>query len=422
MELKKLRLHIDGGTQTALVITAMAFFVRLCIAVFYENNYDTQWNLMWAEDIQNGFFTAYDGHVRQLDYPPLYLYVLKVVGLFTKNNAFYSFAPARMLAIKLFPVLCDSVICFLLYRIGKRKSEIAGLVCCALWAVNPAAVFNCSFWGQTDCVMLLALLVCFMLITQGRLTAGAIVYGLCVTLKFQTIYFAPVIALELIRRSGGFKTKKAYFEAVKYVAMAVGACALVWLPFCIGAKSITLPFDIYFGGADTYPYITLNADNIYGIFNFNWEPETVMSKILSIVSIIAIGVTLVLLYVKCSGFTPECAAILIADGIFIFTSRQHERYQMTVLIFLALFLAKHFEKRLMMITAAQFILTLFNQARVLALVNHGAEWANSINTLQTINSILNTALFMITVFYILKFTMRESVRYERFSRDRIKVQ
>ena len=415
------RLSLKKETEIALLITAFAFLTRLCIAVFYENDYDTQWNLMWAQDIQKGFFKAYDGHVRQLDYPPLYLYVLKIVGMFTDSEEFYSFAPARMLAIKLFPVLCDSAICFLLYFVGSKKSVHTGVICCALWAINPAAIFNCAFWGQTDCVMLLALLICFMTLDEGKLTAGAIVYGLCVSLKFQTIYFAPIVLLEFIRQSGGFKSKKAYFEAAKYVAAAAGACALVWLPFCIGAKSITLPFDIYFGGADTYQYITLNADNVYGIFNLNWEPETALYKVMSLMFIAAACAALVVLYVRSRGFLPQCGAILLADTIFMFASRQHERYQMAALIFLAMFLARHFERKLLFITAGQFAVTLFNQARVLALVNHGGNWANAFDILQTINSILNVALFVVTVLYILNFTIRESVRYER-ERNRAEVQ
>ena len=45
-----------------------AFLVRIVLAMWYTNSFDTEWYLMWAADMQNGFWNCYDGHVRQLDY------------------------------------------------------------------------------------------------------------------------------------------------------------------------------------------------------------------------------------------------------------------------------------------------------------------------------------------------------------------
>lgn len=391
----------------ALIITFSAFFVRLVIAVLYENNYDTQWNLMWATDLRNGLFNAYDGHVRQLDYPPLYLFALKLVGTFTKSEAVSGFAPLRMLAIKFFPVLCDSLTCFVLYLLGEKKSGAQGILCCVFWALDPAAVFNCAFWGQTDCVMLLFLLVCFTLLLQKRKTAAAIVYALCVLLKFQTVYFAPVVLLELIRQYGGFRSKKAYLSAAKDVFAAVGVWVLVWIPFCIGANNALLPLDVYLGGADTYPYICLNADNVFGLFNLNWTDETTLSKVLSYTAVVGVYAVITAAYVRFPRFRAEAAALLAADGIFMLTTRQHERYQIAALIFFAILLARRFDVRILALASAQALLVLLNQSRVLALVNHAGDWAEHINTFQTVNSVLNIALFVLTVLMILKITLGE---------------
>ncbi len=385
----------------AFVITVFSFVLRLCIAAFYENDYDTAWNLQWASDIQQGFFSAYDGHVWNLDYPPLYLYVLKIVGMVTANPAVSSFAPYRMLAIKFVPTLCDALICFMLYLFAEKKSENLGIVACALWAVNPAAIFNCSFWGQTDCVLLLFVLAVFFLMQKGRHTLACIVYALCLLLKFQAAYLAPVLFFELVRTSGGFKSREAWLKTAKNVGIAVALWILMWIPFMIGAKNILLPIEVYLKGANTYPYINLNADNIFGIFGLNWQEEGALSFVSPVV-LILLCVLALAAYLRMPKIHLHSAAFLFSNAVFMFTTRQHERYQILPLLLLILVYIELCDRRILYGFCAQCLIVLANEARILALVNHGGDWAENIGIMQTVNSLFNIALFVYIFFVIMR--------------------
>ena len=62
------------GKAVAL-LTAFAFLLRMFIAGNYISSFDTEWNIMWAVQLGDGFFNAHS-HVYELDYPPLYFYPL----------------------------------------------------------------------------------------------------------------------------------------------------------------------------------------------------------------------------------------------------------------------------------------------------------------------------------------------------------
>ncbi len=387
--------------EIAAIIAVFAFAARLCAGIFYINDYDTAWNLQWAYDLQKGFFNAYDGHVWNLDYPPLYLYVLKIVGLIARIPAVAGSDMLRMLAIKFVPILCDAAICFVLYLFARPKSETAGVILCALWAMNPAAIFNCGFWGQTDCVLLLFVLAVFYLMNRKKHTAACVVYALCLLLKFQAAYLAPVMLLELVRSKGGFKNTKAWLSAAKNVGIAVAVWIIMWIPFMIGAGSITLPIDVYLKGAGTYPYINLNADNLYGIFGLNWQEEGAFAAVSPIV-LAALCAVVTFGYIKLPKLHMFSAAYLFANGVFMFTTRQHERYQMLALFLLILVYSELRDRRILFAFCAQALITFANQGRILALVNHGGDWAENILTMQSVNSLCNIALSVFITFVIMR--------------------
>ena len=86
-------------------VMLFALITRLLLAMTYLNSFDTEWYLKWAVDIQNGLLNAYDGHVRDLDYPPIYLLMLWPVGRLLSIDLLASYQPYRMLLIKFWPIL-----------------------------------------------------------------------------------------------------------------------------------------------------------------------------------------------------------------------------------------------------------------------------------------------------------------------------
>lgn len=100
-----------------------------------------------------------------------------------------------------------------------------------LWAVNPAAIYNCAFWGQTDCVLLFFVLAVFWALHRKNALAASLCFALGCLSKLQMAYFAPFLLLGLALCCAG--------SAVRRLgALAAGAALGLagWLPFMLGGR------------------------------------------------------------------------------------------------------------------------------------------------------------------------------------------
>ena len=178
-------------------LAGFALLLRLFVGASYVHSYDVEWNIMWGVELKDGFFSAY-AHVRALDYPPLYLYPLYFVGRVVSLPSVYGYPPMRMLAIKLIPCLCDSLTCVVLFAVARKKDQLLGLLAAALWAVNPAAIFNCACWGQTDCVLLCMAALLMLSLQEKHVTAAGVLWAAMCSTKLQGLYLTPVVGMEVL--------------------------------------------------------------------------------------------------------------------------------------------------------------------------------------------------------------------------------
>lgn len=359
-----------GRRQAGSILCVILFFalsLRLVISFAYPQTFDLYWYKDWALELQNGLFTVYGRADQvQLDYPPLYLFPLYLVGqLYRLLPAMSTFLPLEMLVLKLFPVLGDCLCCLVLYRICRRYSEAAGLLAAALWAVNPSMIFNSSFWGQTDGIMALLLLLSFDCINMGRLVRGTVVFAVACLTKFQSLFFAPVVVLHLVFRLGWKKLLQA-------LGAAVGVTAAVFLPFMIGSGDWLLPFRVYFFGAGSYPYSTLYGANLYGALGQNWKPDfqgPVPMIAVGLVLMLGALASLVVFYYKRKQVSPWVAGLFFMQCIFICMTRMHERYQIIVLAFALLAWMATKRNAFLYLFGALTGITLVNQALLLLRYN-----------------------------------------------------
>lgn len=432
-----------------------ALLLRLTIASAFLNHYDTEWNIMWGIELGNGFFSAY-AHVSSLDYPPLYLYPLYVVGRLMRFTEVAGYIPLRMVVIKFMPCLTDSLTCVVLYRLGAKRDEMWGLAGAALWAVNPAVIFNCAFWGQTDCVLLCAAALLFAALGQRRLVAAGVLFAVMCSTKLQGLYLAPVVGMEVLTVCFGrlyykrfrFKNirRAQVREFLKFIVAAAGTFAVIYLPFMIGAAAASRdkwagfwgPLTVYREGVDKYPYITMNADNFYMWYDKNGVDDS--TKLLSLIRASSLGtffllasvLAVVAVYVLGRRKSHWLAAYLLMEGIFMLTCRQHERYQIITLVLLMGALLQIADKRIFTVLTLQSVVIFFNQARVLwavrerslwwtnyhitnesmndlmqesliQVVQQGAWWTHHSRQIAHYNSFLNICVFFVSVILVLRF-------------------
>lgn len=376
------------------IVTLFALIGRILIAMWYTNTFDTEWYLMWAADMQRGFWNCYDGHVRQLDYPPLYLFLLKPVGALLQVDWIANYMPTRMLLIKFWPVLFDTLTIPAIYIVFRRYGELPAALAACVWAINPSAIFNCGCWGQTDCIMTFMLLFTFAAFYAEKPRLGTFLFALACLMKIQCLYFSPIVLCWFCRR-------KAWKPLYQSLLIGFGTVIAVFLPFMIASRNYLAIFQIYFGGFGSYPYVNLNAFNLWGLWNLNWVPDS--TPLLGNLPYSVVGTVLMVLSFAVSAWycmrVPRpniwLEGALLMQCLFILTTRQHERYQFIGMILLLGAYLTERDSRLLGLFSGVTVITFLNQAVLLdKIIHQDAPWHGAYRIIQTAGSVLNVALFV----------------------------
>lgn len=392
-----------------LLIGISAFLLRILLAVGYRNGFDLNpYNIPWALGTQEGVFSIYK-NLENLDYPPLFPFLLSLVGKGVALGKELDSWPIQMLFIKLIPVLFDVGNVLLLYWIGCRRSQSLGMLLSALWAGNVSMILNCSLWGQTDSLLLFFVLFTFWQLWENRPGTASICFALGSLTKLQMAYFAPILLFELL-------TNQELKVACRSLILGLLTGILGWLPFIIGSGDWFLPLRIYFGGFGKYSYVNVNAYNLYGIWGGNWltDQASVIGGSYSETYGVNIGgftyshlsmffLGLIFLLILAGYFVSlrfnrkipaALPALMLLNGIFMLSTKMHERYQLPVMGLALLCLVFTENKNYIWYFLALTIVTCINQGMVLFQANHGDIFKSLFSLMQSIFSIFNLILFL----------------------------
>ncbi|RGE67211.1 DUF2029 domain-containing protein [Anaerotruncus colihominis] len=323
LHLSKKDTHLLIGT-----ITLFALLVRLMIAYTSVHYYDLSFYVDWSTGVARDFYGAYN-NIESLDYPPLFLFPLFLTGKLLSVDVFAIFEPYRMLALKGWQLLFDTACVPLFYTVLRRWGVLASIAGASVWAVNPTALLNSAYWGQTDAIMIFLVVAAFALLERRRAVWSGIVMTLACLMKFQSLYFAPVYALVLLT---AYPPRK----CLQTIAASLGTAAAVFLPF-MARSGFALPFRIYFGGFEKYAGTSLNAFNLYGALGLNYQSiDTeliggITAQTVSMIASILAGVLLVYLFFTATTRSLWLFGFVFMQTIFLFSARMHERYQIPAL-------------------------------------------------------------------------------------------
>lgn len=415
-EVKALQQHTVNKTFTVnaknvtmlmffIVISAVAF--RFIVGMSYINTYDTFWYRRWALDLPNGVFNVYSrAESISLDYPPVYLFFLYLTGLGYKVIGADPHIYTEMFLMKFWPIVFDILCIVFLYYMFSKTDKVSGLFAAAFWAVNPSVFFNSTMWGQTDSVMMFLLLVSFYLLYKNKPVAACVVFAIAGMTKYQCLYFTPVLLLHIFKEYN----LKSFLKSIGAAALCV---AVVFVPFMIGSSNPLLFFDVYLGGADKYPYCTLNAFNLYGMFCLNWVEDSFAGcNVLSIVFTVMSIVLIVFLYFFGKKRCAFVGCLLFMQCIFMLTTRMHERYQIVVLPFALVAYLLYNIKDFLYLFVSLSVITAVNQAIVLVRVTKSDYFANGYGTIMMVVSIINFIVFIYSVYVCCKFFLIDDKKEE----------
>jgi Gpi18-like mannosyltransferase len=332
----------------ALAILLAAGLLQVAVAALPDTMGDLQQYRTWVRALVNdGLATAYwpppladPTAIRPpLDYPPLFPYVLWVLG-----HGLAALAPAwldsdRLLdfAVRLPLVLSNLLLAALVYVEARRIVPARAVLALALVALNPALIFDTAYWGQADALLTLLVVLAFVSLARGRPERAWVTMALAVLVKPLAAPLAPLVALETLRRFGPARV----FRCAGVAAVAVLA---VFLPFAwIGrlgdiVREVVLQVDVM-------PFVSVNAHNLWWLVGGGvpWvsaqvRPLGLLSfKMLSLALFGAFyAVTLVRLWRSSEERASSVAAAGTALGFFVLVTHMHENHLFAAVPLLAL--------------------------------------------------------------------------------------
>ena len=385
------------------ILALVCLFIKVIAAsLYYGHSTDMDCFWGWSDMISEYGFEAFYKSDAFTDYPPGYMYVLYVLG--SLKNIFNISDWLYVILLKIPAILCDIFTGYIIFRLSeKRFSENSSFLLSGIYMLNPAVILNSSLWGQVDSIYTLGIILTILMLSEKKLIGSFFAFSVCVFIKPQSLIFTPVLLFSVIDDCilGGFDFKR----LGKLILGAVGAIFLMVL--------MALPFGIlnvleqYISTISSYPYLTVNAFNLWGALGQNWTELTPYFSVLSsgfIVIIVALSAR-VFFYNKGKERYFMTAAFL-CFSTFMLSVKMHDRYAYPAISLLLL--AFVFSKRkdvfraFTHISMSQF----FNTSWVLFIYEKNINfYADSITII--ISSLINILIFIYVSLILTGFNIPE---------------
>jgi dolichyl-phosphate-mannose-protein mannosyltransferase len=315
---------------------------------------------------EHGIRVFYD--VVWSDYPPFNVYLFWTFGSLAKQ---LSLSAANLVyLIKLLPNLFDTATALLIFAFVRKRLDFkTSLLATALYAFNPAVIFDAAVWGQWDAIYTFFLILSLMLALASKPKLSAVAFTVGLLSKPQSIALAPLIAY-LIFRKHGWRT------LLTSLLASAATILVVIIPF-EWSNPITFLTNIYFGAYGGYAVTTANAFNLWALFGL-WRPDTQVLLFLNlyIIGWLMFGALVIFtLYMLHKRLDASGEAIILFSafvlffGFFMLPTRIHERYLFPALGVLALMFP--FLKRTRLTYGLLSSTCLANTAYVLYFLNNG---------------------------------------------------
>lgn len=320
------------------------------------------------------------------DYPPFNIYIFWLFG--SISNALSVFGTEAFTYIMKLPAnLFDLATAFVIFAFVRKHAAFKyALLAAALYAFNPAVIFNTAVWGQFDAIYTFFLVLSLYLVLNHKPKWAIAFFMLGILTKPQSIALAPLFFFVLWRNAN-----------LKEFALTIAAAAVtifaVILPF-EWVNPISFLTDIYFGAYSTYAYTTINAFNLWG-FGGMWVPDSTLTFAAGWIMFGAVALFSLYFVEKRFKVNREMAvwfaAFVLFFAFFMLPTRIHERYLFPAFAILALMfpLLKKVRPLYVALTATVFV----NQAYVLSFLN-ASDFIAAGDPVVFIVSLINLGAFL----------------------------
>ncbi|MCL2456479.1 MAG: hypothetical protein FWD19_02885 [Defluviitaleaceae bacterium] len=386
------------------LLLAAGFFARLFAFAQIDFAFGSDVGLFqaWAMRIFDGGFAnfySFEPEKITTDYPPVYMYILWLIGAIrafaqnffgaeweffhNKTFRFFTFLPA---------MTADLGIGFVLYKmaLGRvsdceehsqketlRRGIFFALLVAAAWIFNPAIILISSVWGQIESIFVLMLLVSLNFLRAKKLLPAYILFGLAIFTKPQSLFLGPVYlysAFDFLREN--FYAKNLNAKKILHITGNIFAgifvMVLVSLPFGLGATYKTV-----LTGMGMHAYSSVNAFNFWAILGMWRELDEKLFGItytvwgIFIALVIIFGALFVLHFdrTRRDGKNFFLIVGVLFVVIFAFSIRMHERYLFPALLFFLAYWLENKNRRELILYCSLSAVFFLNCLEVLRWVN-----------------------------------------------------
>lgn len=260
-------------------------------------------------------------------YPPLYYYVLKLLGIFISFPEIWGNKWLTYLIVRSPMIVGDMMVTILVYRFARKYvSARAALLGAIFYFLHPATIYNTSIWGQIDSVVTLLGVSGVLLFIYKRNYWAIGIYVMGVITKLQILAQLPlIIFLSFL----SLRVKK----LIKIYVFWLGVACLPFLPI-VAAKGVKWTWDYFFTIPNWYAYTSVYTYNLWAPLGFILSDNT---KVINLIELKWVGIFLfwavafLILYPlffskKRTPLTVMFAAFLLWYDFYFFATRIHSRY------------------------------------------------------------------------------------------------
>lgn len=329
------------------------WFLFICIAIrllfFISDGHNSDYDFFenWADRIvHHGLLNIYSIKVDRFecDYPPLYLYVITPIAYLFKAFSWDMHTQFFDTFLKAFNLIIEGLFLFFFYRKTNNKIFLA------LMLLSPATIVNAYGWGQIDILYSILMFLGIYYILEGKLYSTAIILGISMSLKTQTLLFLPIFGILLLTSKISFK------EKVFSLLLLFSVFLFINIPFILGAPNPMDSINPHISAAGRYNFIAVNAFNFYWAFwaDFGLKMQLkfpsndalllgfISRKILAYSIFTVMFAWIMLKVYKNANNTNKIFALtsLYCFTYFMFLPEMHERYLFPMFIFSAYLCSK----------------------------------------------------------------------------------
>ena len=348
-----LQKHQTAIPLTLMTVLTVAIIAVACFLPFQHTDvgvYNNWGNWILENGPDNFYLYNENAH------PPVYLLLCAAFSALSKSTGI---GYAVFYRVTFTIVFLISVV--VLYRICLRfLDRIPSMMVTALYAICPAMLMDCGFWGQTDAFTCLFALLIFSGLQQKKYFLSYLWVFLALCFKLQIVFLLPCLILWVV-----YSMIKEH-KTVRCILYTIALIVAIWAQFLITcwtqvtSGDVFAFLDVFLGVANNKSFFTSFALNIWGIFGLQLKIASSAWRYVSYALILLLSVTLFIGLIKSKYKHKLLIACILQQGIFyFFCIAMLERYFLPAapMMLLLIFLEKDKKLQLsgLIVTALHFV-------------------------------------------------------------------